>query len=281
MRRVVAPIFVCVILAACGTDGGQTNDAGSPDSGTCCVSGTPQPGSCGPVEAGGWVALGGGCKQALQFDGRKVKSGTDAHGCLVWVDDGPCDYDAAPACAPVTDISNYAPDTMKPPRPRANACTLQQIADFAACWSGDASKCTASDASACAACLSSQSTDASWGPLVLYGTTPQWNVGGCVDLILGQVSLEPDSCGQAMRDANGCLAFACASCAPYSADADQCENDAAQNICQSYVNATDAPCAVDGGVPDLSACFDDATITDPLARERDFVTRLAGFFCGP
>ena len=223
----------------------------------------------------------GGCKQAVIGASRKVKSGVDAHGCSVWLDDGPCDFDAGTTCDS-TDVSAYTSDPMKPPRtPSPNACTLQQIADFAACWSGDGSKCASVDASACSACLASQATDGAWGPLVVYGTTPQWNVGGCIDLRLAQTSLEPNSCGQAVRAARGCLEYACSTCPPFTSTFDQCEDQVAQNACKTFSDATATPCTVDGAVPDLSACVDDRTITDPIARERDFITRLATVFCGP
>jgi hypothetical protein len=40
------------------------------------------------------------------------------------------------------------------------------------------------------------------------------------------------------------------------------------------------PCTVaDAG--NVNVCFPDTTITDPVARQRDFITRLATYFCGP
>jgi hypothetical protein len=179
MRSATALLALVFILLACGSGPGPNVDAGVTfDGGTCCPRGTPPSDSCGPVTAGGFSAAGnGGCKQKTIPACRRVRPDMQ-QGCPIWV----------------VDMTGYTPDAMHAPRAPAHACTMQQIADFASCNTGDASKCDGADASNCAACLTSDASDTTWGPLV-HGTITRWNAGGCVDVVLGQEMLEPESCG--------------------------------------------------------------------------------------
>jgi hypothetical protein len=129
----------------------------------------------------------------------------------------------------------------------------------------------------------SQTTDATWGPLVENGSAFSWNSYGCVDLVLGQTALEPKSCGELVSDLDGCLAYSC-NCPPLSPDLETCREQSALGVCGTFADATSkSPCPApedDAGAM-LAACFPDATITDLTARQRDFVTRIATYFCGP
>ena len=279
-----APIVVAAVtVIACGTSG-EASDAGADatfDAGACCVRGAPTTGNCGPVAPGGW-ANAGACKQKEMFDGRQVKPGVDDHGCAIWVDDGPCTYEGGAGCSSPRDITGYSPTIMSPPHTSKGACTSQDIDAFANCEASTPGACQP-DASACGACLLSQTSDAKWGPLVQNGASFAWNSGGCIDLVLGQTALEPQSCGQLVSDLDGCEAYAC-NCPPQSPDLESCKEQSALGVCQSYANATSkspCPASQDDAGAVLASCFPDLAITDPTARQRDFVTRIATYFCGP
>ncbi len=278
-------VVPALVIVACGSRGGPTMDAGTPiEGGVCCSRGAPSGGSCSAVAVpiGGFSLGGGGCKQMSIPACHAMHSGADAHGCAIWIDDGPCDCDAG-ACDPIIDITGFSPIPMQPPHARmSNACSSQQISDFAACNTGDVNACDAADGSPCTACLASKSADASWGPLV----DAYWNSGGCVDLVLGQTSIEPSSCGAAYDKLEQCIAYACGQCSILTTPRLSCDDDVVNESCKGFAQATIAPngpCGplLDAGAPDVSVCFPDTTIADPTARQRDFVTRIATYFCGP
>jgi hypothetical protein len=285
MRRSLVAIGVCTFVACMRSPGLDYLDGGSDggsDGGVCCPRGAPSTGNCGPVAPGGWIPSTGGCKQKEGFAGRQVKPGFDEHNCEIWLDDGPCTYDGGETCTSPLDVTGYAPATMAPPRaPMKGACTSQDIDAFANCESTSPGACVA-DAGACGACLLSQMSDATWGPLVQNGGSFTWNSGGCVDLVLSQTALEPQSCGQRISDFLGCVAYDCV-CPPLSVALEQCEQESALGACSTLANATaQAPCPMNPGPgSEADVCFRDDTIQDPAARQRDFVTRIATYFCGP
>jgi hypothetical protein len=211
----------------------------------------------------------------------RVRHDVDLQGCPIWVEDGTCDCDAGTQCPSdfvEYDITGYAPETMHAPRSPMHACTSQELADFAACQTGDASKCTSSDASSCAACLISSANDPTWGPLV----DGHWNSGGCVDAVLGQTLIEPSSCGAALDALDGCLAYACAPCTPLSVEQDVCDQVAIQGPCSSFDQKKSYACdALEDAGASADVCFPNTTIQDLTARQRDFITRIATYFCGP
>ncbi len=94
---------------------------------------------------------------------------------------------------------------------------------------------------------------------------------------------EPDSCGQRLLDAEGCHETACSACAAFTQGENTCAQLAAQSLCKAYSDAADAACGAlaDAGASVDASCLPDSTIADPAQQERDFVTRLATFFCGP
>ena len=79
-----------------------------------------------------------------------------------------------------------------------------------------------------------------WGPLVCDAQGCVLNTGGCIDLFEGQVVLEKSnggagSCGDLVRDRNGCLDYACASCEAPNKVA--CGDNALASQCKSYEDA--------------------------------------------
>jgi len=209
---------------------------------------------------------------------------TDEWGCQIWfVPPGPfaCGtpplppIEAAPPCAPVS-VESYVPAPMTPPSPPAAACSAGELSSF---WSAcleqglGSSACAAFAASdaTCAACLVSQSTDATWGPVVKTPQATKLNVAGCMALVQGDAS--ETSCAQRASDEIGCEAYACDGVCPVTPDAGEsayeaCVQGAAAGGCHAYL---DAECdAADAGV---SACIATAE------QESKFVA-LAAIFCG-
>ncbi|HEY1954127.1 MAG TPA: hypothetical protein VGH28_00895 [Polyangiaceae bacterium] len=187
---------------------------------------------------------------------------------------GLCPEDAGPSCGlacELCDVSGFTPTPQSPPIIAANACPASDLNAFVvSCLGANATQasCTAwqqaeqTSLPTCGSCLLTVDTSAAWGPFVCTTSSCALNVGGCVDAALGQVSNEKGSggagsCGDRYTDSNGCLDFACSACG--ANDETSCTNDASQNACKSYVDATtNGPCAsLDAG---STACFpqDDA-----------------------
>jgi len=194
-------------------------------------------------------------------------------------------------CGPVP-VASYTPAAMHPPNPpHAGACTDQQSADYAACQGGDASKCTefqtGQPAQACGACIETQESAATWGVIVFDGSSGFVNIEGCVDDALGQVGIEPASCGQLLFASYGCQQAACGLCAGSAEDACNEESIATNGGCATYdqqVESDTSPCAIlfgDAAPTDAASCFPDPSITDVNAQRADFITRMAKYMCGP
>jgi hypothetical protein len=219
------------------------------------------------------AALAGcGNNNVLTFEG-----GTDAAG------DGL-------ACAPA-DVSTFAPIAMHPPNPpMAKKCSTQEILDYIACDVGqDTTKCaefTSGQPDApCAACIESQKSDPTWGVIVFDGTTSIVNIEGCVDNVLGQVSAEPNSCGELLHASYECQNTACSACT--GSQFDPCDLLAVSGGCASYdqaVQSPTGPCA--SLLTDASAaqmCFPldcPADASTCSVQESDWLTRIIGFMCG-
>lgn len=191
-------------------------------------------------------------------------------------------------CGPVA-VTTYTPSTMHPPNPpHAGKCTDQQSADYAACEGGNTAKCaefgTGQPAEACGACIETKKSDATWGVVVFDGSSGLPNIEGCVDDALGQVSLEPSSCGQLLFASYGCQQAACGLCAGDALDT--CVNASLTGGCVSFdeeVESTKGPCAelLGDAAPAASTnCFPDPALTDVDAQRADFLTRLAKYMCG-
>jgi uncharacterized protein (TIGR03382 family) len=185
------------------------------------------------------------------------------------------------------DVSGYSPTNQAPPLgPSTGACSDTDIQDFVtACVDTSATQATCSAwqtsaPAACSACIVTTNTAASWGALVCASTGCQFNTGGCVDLVLGQVSQEASSggngsCGDLINASYGCQDYACGTCS--STDFTTCDQSAIANECASYsapVTSTTGPCAVlngDAGPPQAATCFPQ-TVADDNA--------FIAYFCG-
>jgi hypothetical protein len=217
------------------------------------------------------------------------------------IGDAALDSDA-PVCPPVDDAGVFVPTPMHTPKPaHQNLCSGQQSADYAACQTGNTDKCDqfqpGQASAACSACIESQITDATWGVIVFDGTKATFNIEGCVDNALGQVGLEPNSCGELLHDSYGCQDAACGTCSSSNTalvdarpdDFTVCDNLAVLGVCKPFddkVQSTTGPCAallVSGDATlsgAVAACFPDPARVPP-DQENDWLTRIIGFICGP
>ena len=208
-------------------------------------------------------------------------------------------YDAAlpdaATCGPV-DVSSYQPSPLTPPNPPHQAkCTEQQISDYAQCQgAGDTSLCKqfadGQSGQTCRQCIETQSTDPRWGVIVFTGSNGVYDIAGCVDDALGEVSDEKasggnGSCGDLLFASYGCQNAACSACKATAFDA--CVATAVAGACNTYdapVESKTGPCAAllgDASPPDTSACFPNPSITDATQQQVDWLTRMVGYMCGP
>jgi hypothetical protein len=153
------------------------------------------------------------------------------------------------------------------------ACTQTELQAFVtACFSSTSSSatCTAwsqQDSGACGSCLApvlqSQTT---WGPFDCQTSSSPCgaNSGGCVDLVMNQVSQEgitggSGSCGDLVTTNFGCQDYACGTCA--TTDFQTCDQSAVANECANFVSQVDSATGVCAGInsdaapPKLSSCF--------------------------
>ena len=207
--------------------------------------------------------------------------------------------DAGLVCAP-SDAGTTS-TTMTPPHPpHENKCTAQQIHDYAQCQGNQATDlCSQFGAGQpgadCGACIESQINAPTWGVVVFNGSTAVFNVEGCVDDALGQVSLElanqgPGSCGDLLHASYGCQESACSACT--GTDFDSCDRQvlfagddaSAAGVCAAANETvlTSSLCAplfsADGG--DFTACFPDASLTS-TNQQVDWLSRIVTYMCGP
>jgi hypothetical protein len=194
--------------------------------------------------------------------------------------------DGSGACGPI-DTTGYTPRNYSPPSGKhQNKCTTQNLSDYVACISGaDKTKCTqfgqGQSAATCGACIETQSSDATWGPLVSPdGQTLDFNVPGCLDLVVPNTS-----CGKSLDASYGCQDAACSSCdTTTTPDFSTCVNASLGKQCKSYGDTVTTGCAAqfgDAAPSDVDSCFPDSTIKDPKAQQNDWILRIATYFCGP
>jgi hypothetical protein len=157
-----------------------------------------------------------GCEQATKY--RNVQEVSMS--CGAWEEEGGLlpvvDSGSPPVCAPGA-VTGFAPK-WHPPRAHTTACTKVQIDAYLQClndaattpspascaeWSGALS---ASD-QACLTCLSSNESDATYGPLVLLPTEELINVAGCIALAEGKT--DGSGCGGALQADEQCQRAAC------------------------------------------------------------------------
>ncbi len=198
----------------------------------------------------------------------------------------PCQADAT-----VPDAQTFISPTQPP---HQNACTAQQVSDYAQCQGAKiTSFCqefkAGGSAAGCGACIETQHDApdggiATWGVVVFNGSTAFVNVEGCVNDALGQTD-PTTSCGQALFDLYTCQATACSACT--GPDFSRCELETLGDACSAQntlaFSAT-GPCSAlvgDAVPPDVLSCFPDTSITDSTQQEVDWLTRIVGYMCGP
>ena len=213
--------------------------------------------------------------------------------------------DASLACGPV-DVSSFKPDLMTAPHaPHLGKCTSQQIDDYAQCQGAkNTDLCgqfkAGQPAADCGACIETQQGAPEWGVIVFSGSTALFNIEGCVDDALGQVSSEvhtPDagagSCGDELHASYGCQETACSACT--NGDFTICDSQvlfagddaSAPGECKVWddaVNDPSGPCApLFSPTPpaDVASCFPDASLaSDTTKQEVDWLTRIVTYMCG-
>jgi hypothetical protein len=153
--------------------------------------------------------------------------------------------DAPADCMPVLVDPSAIPPFI-PPNPPQSACTVAQIqALFQACMTGVPAACTAfyaADAgnAACIACMTSKSTDKSWGPIVNFAGIGMSfpNPSGCMALMDHDGG--PGSCAAQFQAYQLCAIDACSTNCPSGATAagiaavNQCQSTAATTVCPQY-----------------------------------------------
>ena len=195
-----------------------------------------------------------GCEQATSY--RNVQP--IAMSCAAWGQEGgllpAIDSGPPPACAPGA-VTSFTP-AWHPPRAKTTACSKAQIDAYLQClsdaattldpascaeWSGTLS---ATDQT-CLTCLSSNESDATYGPFVFLPTELLPNVAGCIALAEGKT--DGSGCGGALQADEQCQRAACLPrCPTTSAAAATAEQD-----CESKANGPGG----DGGVGGVCAAF--------------------------
>jgi hypothetical protein len=195
------------------------------------------------------------------------------------------------------DANQFIITQMNPPHAPMNACTSQELSDYALCQAqkqGDSCKQfnPGGSSASCGACLESQESDPTWGIIVFNGQAGSFNIPGCVDLELGQVAQEvPDggvaTCGQALEKSYECQDQANAQYCNACLDAPTttaCQQAVLGQVCNVFDDQVTSLCAslfsaaADAGV---LACFPDATDTDPLHQEQQWLMTVGAIFCDP
>jgi hypothetical protein len=261
------------IAASCGGVISGGNDGGTDAAGGACNTSAdcPNGGDCAYSETAGCSAQkkcfpakqqckGGllcACDGTTVFDDcNGAASKPIAHQSLC--DGPPPDCGSGLACE-VCDVTGFSVVPQAKPSQATNACAAQDISSFVtACIDASATQqtCTAweqsdAGASACGVCILTQTTAATWGPLVCDSNACSINTGGCIDIVSGEIAIENGtngSCGDLTNAFDECIDYACGACTSTS-DSTTCSNNAEQAECKSYFDAaqTASACAVDAG----------------------------------
>lgn len=198
-------------------------------------------------------------------------------------DDDDAGDSAAPSCSP-SDQAGFQPK-WHGPTPKKAVCSDAQIKAFHSCLNDSqtnanppscapftGSNVTAAN-KACLACIQTNDTAATYGPLVAHKGTVELNLAGCIALTTND--LNGTGCAGKYQAASQCKNAACASCvvtdnASFQAQ-QACQTAAASGTCATQQN--DAACVeglVDGGA---AVCFEGSTFDDRLEP-------LINVFCG-
>jgi hypothetical protein len=186
-------------------------------------------------------------------------------------------------CQPA-DVSTFQPPTYAPASGvHQGLCTQTQIDSiYQACLGSNATQAgcdmligTGASASdlACSACVFSQDSDTTHGPIIDRGSTVAINLPGCVEL------LDPNglACAKSLQAADRCEVDACSANCPVSDAAslslyDGCIDTAAEGGCKTFEMATGCADDEQDGGP-AAACFAGTTFLE----QYDAIVAL---FCG-
>ncbi len=171
--------------------------------------------------------------------------------------DSPSDPDGgstAPTTCGPSSAAGWAPTWVPPSGASQGACAPQDLANlYAACFGAEASdaSCSAyeSDNPTCASCVLSDSTDPSWGAVVVFADTTAVNQPGCLAL----VDPASSACAQAAESQTECEHDLCDASCPVSDAASfaawqECAAEADRGACGGYDGGClDAALAADGG----------------------------------
>jgi hypothetical protein len=199
---------------------------------------------------------------------------------------GPGQDSGSGVCGPL-DTTGYTPRAYSPPSgAHQKKCTTQNLTDYVACITGaDKTKCAqfgmGMPAAMCGACIETQATDATWGPLVSPdGKVLSFNVPGCLDLVVPNTQ-----CGKSLDASYGCQDASCSACDNTTTpNFSNCVQSALKKQCKTYGDTVTTACAAqfgDAAPKDINNCFPDQSIADPKAQQADWISRIATYFCGP
>jgi hypothetical protein len=231
----------------------------------------------------GVVAYGcsGGSSGAALGDGGSLRDGPkvrEAGGPYDSSGSGGDDSTAA-SCPTPDDVSKWTPPAYVKATHSPTACSAKALSDFdSGCINANTKSTSACDAfktseAGCYACLVSQSTDATWGPLVVDNGAYNVNGGGCIQLV------DPNSqaCAAAQEAYEQCTHAACDKACPVTDNNsfslyEQCATTADSEGCSTFATAAQsclgsAPSAV------VAAC------SGPTSFEPLFLL-IAPVFCG-
>jgi hypothetical protein len=182
-----------------------------------------------------------GCTDSISYENVQEIGMT----CAAWQADGGTlpvlDSGAPPVCAPGS-VASFQP-TWHPPRAKASVCSPSQISGYLQCltdsetafnppscagWTGT----VAASNQTCLTCLSSDATDAQYGPLVLLPPAVTIiNLAGCLALAEGK--LDGSGCGGAPQADQQCQLAACLPTCPTSTASEVQE----EGNCEQLANA--------------------------------------------
>jgi hypothetical protein len=186
--------------------------------------------------------------------------------------------DSGAVCPMPSDVSKWPVPEYRHAKHQPTACSAQAISDFdAACLASTSSMAACSTYqtanTTCYACLVSQVTDATWGPVYLANNVYQANIGGCIEL----ADPANATCAQVQETASLCEHAACDSQCPVSSQASftayqECTAAADQEGCSQYVTqASNCLVAEDAGA--AAVCAPTTTSFDA------FFLAIAPLFC--
>lgn len=244
-------------------------------------------------EGGSLVGSDGGSTSTKRDAGKKdaavVEEEDEDAGVVVPKDAGKKDTGSKDAAVPLTcspgSISGFSPTWIPPKALHSSACTVANATLAVDCTfdpNADPTACQAfnnnSANAACISCVFTDSTESSYGAIVMEGQIGGLNLAGCLAALSGNTT--STGCGAKFQAAQQCQVAACTGCpdpnggAQALADYQQCEDDSLTSVCTSYETASKCSDPLTQPGASAAACADGATF---VLRARN----LAKLFCTP